>query len=206
MDKTTKEVWMEGKNISPEALEKRKKINKKIFKFGCLPIVIIIILISLFSRNSSDSEANDNSTVETTEVTKYIKGLAPVDVYLNMEKQGFTTDKNLSGEYGNSWSSKKSIEGIDYIVETYSSNIDNVESVKATAIIDLTIKNIESTKQFLKFVATLPYDNAKPQEASDWIENNFNKDKSNITFGDVKMTIYAPSKAARMLIIETSRL
>ena len=48
MDKTTKEAWMGKKNeLSPEAMEKRKATNKKILKFGCLPILIILILIAL---------------------------------------------------------------------------------------------------------------------------------------------------------------
>ena len=40
MDETTKEAWLKGKDLSPEALEKRRKINKKILLFGCLPILL----------------------------------------------------------------------------------------------------------------------------------------------------------------------
>lgn len=98
--------------------------------------------IAVASSNDSDS----------TDPSKYIKGLAPVDVYLNIEKQGFTTDKQLGEEHGNSWTSTKNYAGIDYKVETYSSNIDNVESVRGTAIIDVTQKQIIATQQFFFFL------------------------------------------------------
>lgn len=204
MDKSTKEAWTGKKaELSPEALEKRKEINKKIFKFGCLPIIGLFVLIAIFSKSSSDDSSKGNSTATTSnETQKFIKGLNPVDVYLNMEKQGFTTDKQLGGEYGNIWTNTKSYAGIDYKVETFSSNIKNVESVRATAMIDVTAKKIIATKQFFQFVATLPYENAKPEEAASWVDKNFDNDKATTTIGSAKFTIYAPSVAVRMLTIE----
>ncbi len=47
MNKSTKEAWTGGKNISSEALQKRRRINQKIFKFGCLPIFCFFGLILL---------------------------------------------------------------------------------------------------------------------------------------------------------------
>ncbi|MBC8146487.1 MAG: hypothetical protein H8E98_00705, partial [Bacteroidetes bacterium] len=41
MDKSTKEALKGRKKLSPEAMEKRKAVNKKILKFGCFPIVIL---------------------------------------------------------------------------------------------------------------------------------------------------------------------
>jgi hypothetical protein len=207
MDKSTKDAWTGKKGeLSPEALEKRKKINKKIFKFGCLPIIGLFILIAILTKSGSDKSREDKSTETTAnESSKFINGLNPVDVYLNMEKQGFKTDKQLGSEYGNTWTNTKSYAGIDYNVVTFSSNIENVESVRATAMIDVTAKKIVATKQFIQFVATLPYENAKPEEAANWVDKNFDNDKANTTIGSAKLTIYAPSVALRMLTIERAK-
>jgi uncharacterized protein YxjI len=51
MDKVNEEVWLKGNNIGKEAQEKRKRINFKIFKFGCLPIFLLLIFL-IFSGKS----------------------------------------------------------------------------------------------------------------------------------------------------------
>ena len=136
---------------------------------------------------------------------RYLPGLAPVDVYLNMEKNGFVTEKRLSGKSGNFWISTESVPGIDYRVETYSSNIDNVESVKASATIDMYYEDISTTQQFFIFISSLPYLGADPQRAGNWIRDNFYYDKSTIVIGDARFTIYAPTNAYRMVIIEKAK-
>lgn len=58
MKNTTKEAWVGGANISPEALNKRKQINKKIMKFFVVPSFVflfgVILLGSLVEDNSTD--------------------------------------------------------------------------------------------------------------------------------------------------------
>ena len=72
MNKTTKEAWMGKKNeLSPEAMEKRKATNKKILKFGCLPILIILILIALIPKNDSDNE--NDYTVKATKLIEKLR-------------------------------------------------------------------------------------------------------------------------------------
>ena len=72
MNKTTKEAWIGKKNeLSPEAMEKRKATNKKILKFGCLPILIILILIALIPKNDSDNE--NDYTVKATKLIEKLR-------------------------------------------------------------------------------------------------------------------------------------
>ncbi len=94
---------------------------------------------------------------------------------------------------------------IDYKVETYSSNINNVESVQGTAIIDVTQKEIIAAQQFFIFLSSLPYDSSDPQKASAWIKDNYNNDKATTIIGDAKFTIYKPSISARILRIEKAK-
>jgi hypothetical protein len=133
---------------------------------------------------------------------KTIKGLMPVDVYLNMEKQGFTTVKLFTDE-GSSWTNKKSDAGIDYEVSTYtSSGASSVENVRATAWIDVSQKKISATLPFFIFASSLPYDGSNSQQAEKWIQNNFNKKKATTVIGGVKFTISAPSIMMRIMLIE----
>ena len=180
-------------------MEKKNKSSKKgLFIVGG---IILLLIIALLAPTDKDSSTESSQVI--TEL-KYISGLSPTDVYLNMEKQGFKTEKLLSKEYGNMWTNKKTIDGMDYTVQTYSSNINSVESVRATAMIDVINKDIVATQQFFMFISSLPYEGSEPQNAMDWVKDNFNNDKATITIGDVMFTISAPTKQARMLLMEKS--
>lgn len=41
-------------NLTPDQIEKRKRTNKKIFKFGCLPILVLVLLFALFCTKSKE--------------------------------------------------------------------------------------------------------------------------------------------------------
>lgn len=157
------------------------------------------------SINATDKQFSSKTQNTDIYTPHYIMGLSPVDVYLNMEKQGFVTEKRLSSEYGNFWISTESVPGIDYRVETYSSNVNNVENVRASAIVDLSQKYISATQQFFVFISSLPYNGADPQRAGRWIQDNFNNDKATIVIGDARFTIYAPTSACRMINIEKAK-
>lgn len=155
--------------------------------------LLILMMGALLSCGGTDKE---NSTG--------IRGLAPVDVYLNMEKQGFTTTKNLGTESGNFWDCKMSQNGVDYQVNIYSSNNSLVENVKATAMLT-SATGIAQTKQFFIYISSLPYDNSDPGQASEWIDDNFDNDKATKIIGDAKFTIFVPSEFARMMTVEKNK-
>jgi hypothetical protein len=157
-------------------------------------ILFLILVVSCSNENTNSQNS-----------TKFINGLAPVDVYLNMEKQGFVTDKKLGSELGNSWISSRNYAGIDYKVETFSTNINTVERVRATAIVDVTQKEILATQQFFVFISSLQYENSDPNTAGQWVINNFDNDKASTVIGDAKFTMFAPSIGLRMLIIEKAK-
>ena len=186
------------KNLTPEQIEQRKNTNKKILKFFILPVIGLLVFIGVIT---SVGEDNGNETTPPA-ATKVIPGLMPADVYLNLEKQGFTTEKQFSSEYGNTWISKKEVEGISFVVTTYSSETENVENVKATATIDSSVKEIVATESFIGYIASLPFENSKPKETMQWVKDNFNNDKASTTVGSVKFTIYAPTEVVRMIIVE----
>jgi hypothetical protein len=167
-------------------------------------LIISAIIIS-GCDDSKGSSRNDTSTLATKTGNK-IPELKPADVYLNLEKQGFTTTKNFSSEYGNSWDCKSSSAGIDYTVSVFSDDVNSVESVKATAMLNGgEDKQIVATKPFLKYVASVPFEGNDPTKFAEWLDKNFNNDKQSLIISDVKFTIFAPTKLLRMLVIEMAK-
>ena len=207
MDETTKEAWLKGKDLSPEALEKRRKINKKILLFGCLPILLFVLVALFFAVIGKESTSPSSQTVTTEDHTDIpcIPGLSPSDVYVNLEKEGFKTKRTFDSENGNLWSSTRSANGIKYKVDMFSYSTKNVVSISATAMIDINEKDIVATKQFFQFISTLPYDNANPKLAASWVDKNFNNNKATTTIGGVTFTMLAPTQFVRMLLVEVSQ-
>ncbi len=205
MDKTNKEAWFGNReSLSPEALEKRRRINTKLMLFGCLPVFLFIgvALFFGFSGNESTSSSPKPEVSKGPTDVRYIPGLSPTDVYLSLEQRGFKTEKSFNSEFGNLWTSTHSVVGIDYRVEVFSYNIENVVSIEATAMVDANEKDIVATKQFFQLVSTLPYENASPEQAASWVDKNFNNNKATTQIGGVTFTMIAPTQYVRMLLIE----
>jgi hypothetical protein len=189
------------------------KFTEQKYKFSIsgkskLIVCILLFAITVKIHPSPDSSTKTNQPPEatkqgrTTEFT-FIDGLMPVDVYLNMEKRGFRTEKNFMGsEYGNVWTNKKEELGIEYEVTTFSHNAHGVENVRATAWVDMVNKRIEAAIPFFKFAASFPYEKSEPEKAQKWVEGNFNKNGATTAIGGVRFTMHAPSEMVRILLIE----
>jgi len=155
-------------------------------------------------KESSPKKKESKST--NRESSKYIKGLMPVDVYLNMDKRGFNTEFFPEGKekLGHMWISKLTDAGIEYEVGIWTMDANKVQTIDATAMC-FPPKKIIASLQFIQYVSSLPYDNSQPQKAVKWVSDNFNKDKATTTIGGVKFTLYVPSNYVRMLMIETAK-
>lgn len=74
MNEITKEaLFGNAKSLSPEAKEKRKTINIKIFKFGCLPIIgvfIFIMILSFFSNKNEESSNVQDDKIGLNDATR----------------------------------------------------------------------------------------------------------------------------------------
>lgn len=154
----------------------------------------MLLLVLLYSCSSETKQ-------ETKEVSNTIPGLVPVDIYLNLEKQGFTTDKDFSSK-PIAFISKKSIEGIGYTVETYCPDVNSVNYIRITSIIDPSQKKIVAVKPFLKYMATLRYANANPEASIDWVDRNFNSEIADTIINDVFFKIASPSNTTRLMYIK----
>ncbi len=179
----------------------KKQFVRPVLHSNLLKLTATLIFFATITVACKDSKKSGEDTAIKSD--KNIPGLQPVDIYLNLEKQGFVTDKHYSTEFGNSWDCKNSSTGIDYVVSVFSSDISSVETLKATAMLTgQEDKGIEATKPFLKYIASVPFEGNDPAKVAEWIEDNFDKDKQTLVVSNVRFTIYAPTAFMRMLRVE----
>jgi len=192
-------TYPEGNNTITVTAKKGDKKTEKIFSFK----------VDLSERKvdaTIKTTQEENFDGEKIKIDNKIPGLSPVDVYLNFEKRGFKTEKKLGTDYS-FWYSNDSSAGIDYNVTTYTEgDVNSVVSVQVTAMLNgEESKDIITVLPFLKYSASLPYENANAQKAVEWVETNFNNDKARVDISGVTYTIYAPTNLLRMLRVEKQK-
>lgn len=178
--------------------------NFKKFNFMLIFSTLILFILSCQNNESNSTQVERTNIVqEEVNESQYIEGIIPGDIYLNLEKIGFKTER--ASDQGNfSWSCKLFDNGIEYRVDMYSEEIDKVESIVATVYLQSTNININRTYDFLKYIGSVPYDSSEPQRSASWIKENFNKKRSSIIIGDAEFIILAPSQLLRTLRIHKS--
>lgn len=163
-----------------------------------------------------ESKQNSLSKNKATELfRKPIPGLQPGNIYLNLTKKGFSkkgpishdlTELGGSGEYV-SWELTLKDSLTNHQVEIYSNNIDDVYMVRATILDylnepskDASLKIVE----FLSYISTLPYENAEPKKAMQWVQENINTHKATTIIAKARFTLYGETASAKMLTIQNS--
>jgi hypothetical protein len=128
-----------------------------------------------------------STSTKAPKVVALIPGLMPADVTLNLEQRGFTCtavrkivyyERNCKREEG-----------------TYLFNVDIggrepfIVDFIDTTVIQFSSPSNEIAAAIMGFVATMPYDDAKPLEARAWVENTI----PNLTGepGDVREMVFA---------------
>lgn len=124
MKKTDKEVWLGGQNISSEAMEKRKKINKKILTFGCLPIALLfgfIFLTIVFP--STPAEDPPTNQEEKKDLTQEVENLEPGKFDYHLPKSDYHFEVSFLGieteTVANAFTSKKDEYSVPQDVDGY---------------------------------------------------------------------------------------
>ncbi|MFA6335957.1 MAG: hypothetical protein WCX48_10505 [Bacteroidales bacterium] len=159
---------------------------KKIFS-------LTIFLILIISCNNGGSKTVNILGVDC----KTIPGLTAVDVHGNFTNKGFSLEKRLETEVS-TWTCKLSNLESEFIVVATGKDPDNIVNVQGT-VLNYSDKNTsEIAKDFLGFIASLPYENSQPEVARDWVLNNIEKGGST-SIGNVKFEIIANGDKNRIL-------
>lgn len=130
----------------------------------------------------------------------YISGCNAYDIMINL-KNRFGIDKPSPEENADTaecdgYTFLQGDTARQYYISTY-------ENLKNVYMAEFTYSNIngesessfmKQAKEYLTYVATTPYDTAKPQKAQKWVENNIEKSKKGKTiekiFGDAQYSLY----------------
>ena len=133
------------KELTLEQFEQRRETNKKILKFGCLPIFIILLIIGLLSKN--ETQKSDSKTINMDSLCSKIKkdSLYQVtDIYYNKKDSSLSVaivykKKDIvsaNGFYENyNLNSCENIEGVYlYKKGTSLSNVDKTKSLDYISI------------------------------------------------------------------------
>jgi len=157
------------------------------------------------SKNSPNSQQDqkeeENAGIEPQPEQAsepFIPELYASDIYLNLEDIGFECegeywkdyDDNIKGVYY----CTDSTSDYDYDVEIFFGSSAKVLLIEATGINYTSKSNTENLSDFLGYIATIPYENASPEEARSWVESNIEKHGVEKVFGEVKYTIYGEAK------------
>jgi hypothetical protein len=128
--------------------------------------------------------------LESEPAPKNIPGLTPQDVYLNLENKGFKCSEPELMEAANEvrWTCEKQEANGEYLVEINSSDANSVRLVEARVISDDPARADALARDFLGYVARVPYEGAQPEEAKAWVEQNVGS-KVSAEFGDVSYTL-----------------
>ncbi|MCG2726166.1 MAG: zinc ribbon domain-containing protein [Elusimicrobia bacterium] len=160
--------------------------------------------IRLKGSSSSSNVSKRNQAASVSSIQKaYIPNLEAVDVYGNLTKKGFilkreSTDNRLK------WVCSEKKSGHNYTVEIRGNNSDKIYLVEATALNYSHISTNQKVKDFLGYVASVPYENAKQALASNWVKSNIHHNSS-IVISGIKFEIIANSDRARMLLISPEK-
>jgi hypothetical protein len=131
---------------------------------------------------------------------KVIPGLSPVDVYLNMESQGFVTKKNFGDRvFEVTCTPKEASPFLDVYVQSISDGTDSVSSITVAVLrSDRTID--ETDIGVMAYVATLPYTGSQPAAAKNWVLQTW-KNGGEARVGGVHFQISTPTPFGRMLFM-----
>ncbi|ADG70084.1 hypothetical protein Plim_4277 (plasmid) [Planctopirus limnophila DSM 3776] len=137
---------------------------------------------------------------------KVIPGLMPVDIYMNLTKQGFLKQ----GPVGSPpmWRLTRESDGVKMDVEIFSpGSMSSVSSVRAFCFSPSGVRVDEAGKmQFLfPYLATLPYQGAEPIKAQEWVIEHM-KTGGETIIGSVKFEILGAdnefSRSLRISVVE----
>lgn len=166
-----------------------KKKYKIILIVGAVLLLIGIVGSAGENEQVSEKEQINVEENETEASEKTIPGFHSVDLTLNLEDRGFECDDMDIREDGSLyWYCEQS--NPEYLLYTEMNGLssDKIQTVEAWVLDYTGTGDVidEEGKDFLGFVATMPYDDAKPAETRDWVKenvrNNTEKVFSNVRF------------------------
>lgn len=147
------------------------------------------------TAHSKDRRSGEN------EKARNIPGIMPVDVYLSLEKKGFSTEKDLGGSL-KEWKSVQTSGQMIYQANTWGHTASSVHTIFGSVLFPKPDGLGTMGGDFLGFLASIQYDGSDPAKARDWVIQNIDQSHASTIIGDVIFEIGAPNKDSRTLWIK----
>jgi len=143
------------------------------------------------STSSSTSEPTESSEAEEPELAApTLPGIAPPDIYLNLEKEpyGFQFGdwqwgENIHSKCGQSWDTDTAAVLTTCI---YTDDVNHVVWIEA----DVSGFSLDAANWLLPYVATAPFEGNNPKKAAQWVKDNWRK----VRKGKPRETVIGPAK------------
>lgn len=194
--------------------EKQKKSKKKVILYS-VGILLLLVIIGQFAPKEGSKKENvienkksaEKETLAKDGLKDFIEGMTPAAIYEQLKTKGFTIDKDFGNGSGLTVYCEKQ-EGLDEIIVRISSEgaSEMVEVVTTYTNMSTSPTNTsELARSILLFIASMPYENSKPEEAKKWVEEHLDKN-GETTIGGIKFTFtVSENKRARVLRISSHR-
>jgi len=133
-----------------------------------------------------------------------IPGLAAVDVYGNLKPRGFTCEDRAGAAGGWLWTCKDETAQRSFVVDITARAATRIQHVSATALDFGSGNPTDTAREFLLFVATLPYEGARPDDAKAWVATNLDSPEASTTIGGATLTLRAVERSRNLTISAAS--
>jgi len=175
---------------------------KKIIKWIVIGVGILIVLGIIIGSSAPKTEEVEQ-VVESneTEKEKIIPGITTADLTINLKNKGFDCkDMEISDDGMASWWCEETTLDHYFVVELLGNSPTKIQSIQTTAL-NYSVKDTnEVTKDFLGYIASIPYEGANQAGAKDWVKQNIGENTKKV-IGNIKFTLSSNARA-RMLTIE----
>ncbi|MBA3727120.1 MAG: hypothetical protein H0W86_11920 [Armatimonadetes bacterium] len=150
------------------------------------------------------AELRNRRLASNTEITsrtiEYIPGLVAVDVHGNFTNKGFTLTK-INELDQHLWTCVKEDEVRRMSVDALGASTTKIASVRGFYVDKSDGDADQLAKDFLGYVASIPYEGAEPNRAKEWVRTNVGSN-STVTIGGVSFELVARVPHVRVLIIQ----
>lgn len=174
------------------------KLNSKTSIRLSYVLLLATVLISCSSTTSSEKNETASETENATK-SQYIKDITAASIYDPLEKKGFKIDKQFGSDIIFVDCDRTQTDFNEH-VRIAGESPNKINEIRADYTNYSSGKTVNLAKPFLGFIATLPYEGSKPEEAKKWVEENLSKNAKTEING-VNFQIIANSKNICTLII-----
>jgi hypothetical protein len=167
--------------------------------------IIIVSIISIISSYDEPAPAISPDVKQINkETVKYLPKLFASDIYLNLEKKGLICqDLEVGLDKLISWKCEKTNGNYYYIVTIVGQDINKIISIQATAQYYGSGNIDTELDDFLAYVASVPYEDNIPTEATSWVKKNTGKN-TKADFGSGNFELLSIGRTRLLTITPTS--